>query len=171
MNTSLHSLQPLMMMAGLGLICWLLMRGKLRRRRLNTPLLVSSSLKHNSSARTPHNSFTGTQSLGAPQEVLKWQVELHDLGRELKAELDSKLLAVRAMSLSYDQAARRLGELIRLAEQVELSPGCPLVEARRLSAQGWDSGKIAKALGLPAAEVLVLLGKMQPDAPQTSSRQ
>ena len=144
-NVSIASdnLQPLMMMAGLGIICWMLMRSRTARRRSSRPqVMISENLKHNANASTGHHVFSGTGSLGAPPDVLKWQVELHDLGRELKAELDSKLMAVRSMTLSYDQASQRLNEMIRVAQ---------------LSQQGWTDAKIAQALGLSQADVRPLL--------------
>ncbi len=180
-------LQTLMMLAGLGLICWLLMRGKMRGRRQFQPA-TTFSLGHNANAQATVGPFSGTKSLGAPTEVLKWQVELHDLGRELKGELDSKLLAVRAMVNNYDQAARRLAEMIRLAEQVTSHPtaarnsamdsqaipaiqldsehratieagrpSIPLAEVRQLAQLGWPLKRIAHATSLSESEVQQLL--------------
>mgnify|MGYP003678306497 CR=1 FL=1 len=148
-------LQQLMMLAGLGLICWLMLRGKMRRRRGQTS--PTFSLGHNSNAKTTAASFSGTKSLGAPAEVLQWQVELHDLARELKGELDSKLVAVGAMTKSYDQAARRLAEMIRLAEQVQLTATSPLSESRRLAELGWEPARIASVLSLSESDVEQLL--------------
>ena len=134
----------------------------MQRRR--TPVLpVMTELQHRGTGQKARGvtdrgtQFRGTHSLGAPAEVLKWQVELHDLGRELKAELDSKLVAVRTMTTAYDQAARRLAEMIRLAEQVQPSPTSPWSEARRLSNLGWDPATIAGALGIGQTEVEQLL--------------
>lgn len=149
-------LQQLMMLAGLGLLCWLMLRGKMRRRRMQPK--ATFSLGHNSNAQSAATSFSGTQSLGAPAEVLRWQVELHDLGRELKAELDSKLVAVGAMTQAYDQATRRLAEMIRRAEQVQPPTASPLSETRRLAELGWEPAKIAKVLGLSEPDVRALLG-------------
>ena len=145
-------MQQLMMLSGIGLVCWLMMRGRMQRRR-SVDLPVITHLGHNANAFSRSAPFTGTQSLGAPTEVLRWQVELHDLARELKAELDSKMIAVRSMTTAYDQAARRLAELIRLAEQVQLPGTSPLVEARRLANLDWENSKIAAALCLPEIDV------------------
>lgn len=156
MRLSPDNLQLLLMLAGVGLLCWLMVRGKLRRRAAG-PLPVLVEKGHDAHARHPATQFTGTHSLGAPAEVLRWQVELHDLARELKAELDSKLIAVRTMTTAYDQAARRLGEMIRLAEQVQLAPDSPVAEARRLSRLGWTTDRIASVLKLSESEVQQLL--------------
>lgn len=156
LGLSPETVQQLMMLSGIGLICWLMLRGRMQRRR-SAALPVITDLGYNANAQKRHQQFTGTQSLGAPTEVLKWQIELHDLGRELKAELDSKLVAVRSMSVAYDQAARRLAELIRMAEQVKLPPASPVAIARRLAGLGWQRSKIAEVLSLSENEIEQLL--------------
>ncbi len=147
-----------MQLAGLAIICWLLMRGRTRRRRkASLQVLVGGHLKHNSHATAQAPSFSGTHSLGAPPEVLRWQVELHDLGRELKAELDAKLIAVRAMTQAYDQATERLKEMIRIAQRLQVDPQSPLIQARQLAQQGWSETKISQVLGITPTEVDSLL--------------
>lgn len=159
-------LQPLMMMAGLGIFCWLLLRGratrslKRRSQRLGAEPprpAATAPLRHNANAKMKSESFSGTASLGAPVEVLKWQVELHDLGRELKGELDSKLIAVRSMTQAYDQASERLRGLIRVAASVSSPASSPLQQAQRLAARGWSEAKIAQTLAMSEADVVTLL--------------
>jgi len=118
-----------MMCAGLGILCWIIIRTRAKSRRKAALPVIAGPLSYNGNAVKQNNAFTGTASLGAPQELLKWQVELHDLSRELKAELDSKMIAVRAITLQYDQAAHRLSELIQLAEQTR-SIGFQPVDSR-----------------------------------------
>ncbi|QDV24042.1 hypothetical protein [Aureliella helgolandensis] len=154
---SQEQIQQLMTLAGIGIICWILLRGKMRRQKAARSGVALSSLVHNGNAVGQPHTFTGTRSLGAPPEILQWQVELHDLGRELKGELDSKMLAVRSLSQTYDQAARRLSQLIELAEQVQIAPDSPLAQARHLTAQGWDHEKIAVHLGIALADIELLL--------------
>ena len=147
-----------MMIAGIGVICWLLIRGRMsNRRRSQNGVIVNTKLAHNANAIGTKHGFTGTSSLGAPPDVLKWQVELHDLGRELKAELDSKLLAVRAMTHSYDRAAGELRDLIAATQNLSLPADSPLERARALSREGWSHEKIASALGIGEADVETLL--------------
>jgi hypothetical protein len=46
----------------------------------------------------------------APPEVLRWQVEMHETARDLKAELDSKLSAIQALvAMARDNAAAASG--------------------------------------------------------------
>ncbi len=43
-----------------------------------------------------------------PQEMMKWEVEMHDLARELSARLDSKMSALEHLTREADRAAARL---------------------------------------------------------------
>jgi hypothetical protein len=153
-----ESVLMFMRIAGIGILIWVLMRNRTKqRRRTVSQVSVGQNLKHNANATGQHQTFTGTASLGAPADVLKWQIELHDLGRELKAELDSKLIAVRAMTQSYDQATNRLKDMIRAAQQLKLSDDSPLLQVQKLAAEGWSETRIAQVLGLSQAEVETLL--------------
>ncbi len=152
--------QPLMMFAGLGIICWLLLRGRATRSlRMTKGNGGGLELKHNANVKGRPLPFSGISSLGAPTEVLKWQVELHDLGRELKAELDSKLIAVRAMTLAYDEASTRLVNLLRAAEGVGNGVESIVQRARRLAAQGHTLPEIATSLGINESDVALLLSE------------
>lgn len=157
MAISVDNLQPLMMMAGLGIVCWLLMRSRTRRRRSAPQVMLGQPLKHNANASSTPPRYSGTASLGAPPEILQWQVELHDLGRELKAELDSKLIAVRTMTHSYEQARQHLQETIQLATRLELPSDSPLERVRQLDQQGWPASKIAGVLGMSEEDVATIL--------------
>ncbi len=150
------SLQSLLMLSGLGIFIWLLMRSKMKRKKFTPPVQIGP-LKHNANANSSPSQFTGTNSLGAPREVLKWQVELHDLGRDIKAELDSKMLAVQSITRSYDAAANRLGQMIKLAEQTPIHPDSPVAQARQLAAKGWTHEKIAQSLAMPISDVEAIL--------------
>jgi hypothetical protein len=55
-----------------------------------------------------------------PLELLRWQVEMHDTARELKAELDSKLSALQALVIMAKRESERLETAIRKAESLDL---------------------------------------------------
>ena len=57
-------------------------------------------------ARKPKDA-TG-RSPGIPQEMASWEVEMHEFVREIKAELDSKMRALQAVTADADRAAARL---------------------------------------------------------------
>ena len=152
-----NPVQQFMMITGIGILCWVIIRMRFKGRRKAALPVRTGPLGHNANATGYKNQFAGTASLGAPPDVLKWQVELHDLGRELKGELDSKMLAVRNLTRQYDVAANRLGALIKLAEQVQLSPQSPAALALRLAAEGWETSKIARTISMTEAETQQLI--------------
>ena len=156
MNLSSEHVQSLMMIAGLGIICWLMMRKSVKSRRKSELPLVLPPLGHNANISQDRNTFTGTRSLGAPAEVLRWQVELHDLARELKAELDCKIIAVRKLTENYDSAANRLQTLIAEAQRVDESAASPFTQTCNLVQQGWPIERVASTVGLTVAEVQVI---------------
>ena len=91
---------------------------------LQLPVLVSALavmswavVRLNSPAKPEPN------GLKIPQEVLRWQADLKNLSRELRAELDEKLEAVSALSRAYEEASQRLSELIEQARRVEADLG------------------------------------------------
>lgn len=154
-----ESLQPVTLIAGMALLTWVMMRRKVKRKHVELPVRV---LKTNVNMPGELAGFQGTEALGAPAEVLRWQVELHDMARELKAELDSKMLAVTALSRSYDQATKRLSDLIRLAEQVEVSPTSLLARAQDLQSAGLDDQQIVEVLDLDEAEAKAIFALLSP---------
>jgi hypothetical protein len=105
-------LQPFqwLVIAGLGLACFFLLRGA--RQRLfgqDTPAAPPVL-----SLREKHRDLFDAEP---PVEVLRWQVQMHDLARDLKGDLDTKHLALQAL---LQQVRVERAELERL-----------LAEARR----------------------------------------
>lgn len=161
--------QLLLKIAGIGIVIWLMVRNRLGRRKMGREISVQN-LRFNGNAKVKPTQFTGTQSLGAHEDVLKWQVELHDLGRQLKGELDSKMLAVSNLSRQCDLATNRLGELIRLAESVEPVHESLYAKAQQLSRAGWSAEKISMALDMPASDIELLLSPVQANQKHSGER-
>lgn len=57
----------------------------------------------------------------APVEVLRWEVEMHNTARDLKAELDTKMLALQAVTKAAQEERLRLEAVLRQAT----SPNAP----------------------------------------------
>jgi hypothetical protein len=53
----------------------------------------------------------------APVDLLRWQVEMHETARDLKAEIDSKLAALQALVILARQESERLQAAIQRAEK------------------------------------------------------
>jgi hypothetical protein len=55
-----------------------------------------------------------TRSLSdAPEDVLRWQVEMHETARQLKGELDSKMRALQILIRQSREQAERLEQLLQ----------------------------------------------------------
>ncbi len=148
-----NQLQTMMMLAGIGILCWIMMRGRMKSQKVSEPRMAIPTMKHNANAKAKAAAFSGTSSVGAPPEVLKWQIEMYDLSRQLKAELDSKMIAVRKLTADYDRATAQLNQSISEAELLALSNQSPIQLARRLSGAGCSADQISKALVVPVHQV------------------
>jgi hypothetical protein len=114
-----------------------------------------------------------------PEAVQPWEVEMHELARELSGRLDSKMGALQHLIRDADRAAARLEAALRAASDVPprgqaegLMPGhAPAVaepaaqpaesgrydEIYLLSDYGHPAAEIAQRVGLPIGEVELIL--------------
>lgn len=96
----------ILMAAGVALAAFVLLRASWRRRispRANPPSLAESSRDRALS--------------DAPPALLRWQVEMHETARDLKAELDSKLSALQTLvAMARQERALLEATLSRLQE-------------------------------------------------------
>ena len=56
---------------------------------------------------------------GAPPDVARWQVAMHETARDLSAQLDSKMSALQALIADADRAAKRLEAAKRKSPEAE----------------------------------------------------
>ena len=126
--------------------------------------------------------------LDAQRDLRQWEVEMHDLARELRGELDSKIAILEHLIQDATQQADRLEAAIGRAEEIRVgrademhaqslvenrSPSPTRVDgihrptspaSRRhaeiysLADQGLSSAAIATRLGSPIGEVELILG-------------
>jgi hypothetical protein len=93
------------MCAGVALAALVLLRAARRR-----PGVIAATL--------PAAAGSGRDGAlaGAPPELLRWQVEMHETARDLKAELDSKLAAMQALIALARRERGLLADAIARAE-------------------------------------------------------
>ena len=158
-----------MFLAGVALLVVILLRrwnryyGRRRRGKKDVSGLVT----------IPRPSERPRRSLStAPAEFLQWQVELHDTARDLKAELDSKMIALQILIQSASQQAARLERLLASCP-LDMASGdepplaeheAPILSNRRLreticklADDGKTSAEIARTTGTPLRDVKLLL--------------
>ena len=71
----------------------------------------------------------------APPEVHRWQVEMHDVARELSAQLDSKMRVLQNFTRAAAQEADRLEGLLERSEERGLG-----IEGRGVGIEGRGVG-------------------------------
>jgi hypothetical protein len=120
----------------------------------------------------------------APPEVTRWQVEMHETARDLKAEVDTKLALLQILIQQSNSAAERLEQAIAIAEQKGIrtaldplaaidawreddadappSPPAELAPPQSnaiyvLADQGYSAASIAHETGLPLGDVELVI--------------
>lgn len=127
-----------MLIAGIGVATWVLMRRSRRKRRSARRDPVTEHREMGKSRRQP--------LYDAPPEILRWQVEMHETARELKAELDSKISVLQTLVALAESAADRLETVV------------PARDAGNEAAAASDSGTTPGTLESLVEEARVLAG-------------
>ena len=91
----------LTLLAGILLLGWILMRRQLRSRTSLRAMDREDQAIMRQQAMRDKPSAVPLQD--APPETQRWLVEMHDLQRELKAELDTKIVVVQTLLRQADE--------------------------------------------------------------------
>jgi len=91
----------MMLVAGLVMLGWMLIRRQLRSRRRMHDLDLSTRELRIQLAKV--DKPTGVPLSSAPIETQRWQVEMMDLQRDLKAELDTKIMVMQVLIRQADE--------------------------------------------------------------------
>jgi hypothetical protein len=102
----------LLMVGGIALASWLLLRGSRARWAKSQKASVAPDEVRRSLAEVDRSKALKD----APPEVLRWQVEMHETARDLKAEIDSKYAALSALTRLAKEEADRLENLLKRLE-------------------------------------------------------
>ncbi|QDU94408.1 serine integrase family protein [Lignipirellula cremea] len=170
-----------MLMLGMGIAAFVLLRRRFLTRR-----------KHRgkrSKETAPQASLRPGEIASAPPEFLRLQVELHETARDLKAEIDTKMRALSALSILAEERTAALERAIAEADRrnltgagtmqnippggtrvppaTALSPVCDhdLRAALRLLNQGQSTAAIAGELGYPLGDMELALSLCQRPSP------
>lgn len=107
-----QNLPQFTLVAGLALVCYLFMR------RAATRSAGRPGSNSGNEIGEPSRESTRDRALGdAPPEVVRWQVEMHETARDLKAELDSKMLALQSLIRLASEERMKLEAAIEAAER------------------------------------------------------
>lgn len=106
-----QSASSLWMLAGIALATFILLRG--------TRAYLARARADKTSPGTIRAELTRMETKETalpPKELLRWQVEMHETARDLKAEIDTKLAALQALTIAARQESQRLEAAIDKAE-------------------------------------------------------
>ena len=120
-----------------------------------------------SGGRSPVTS--ARSQLQVPAEAVRWEVELHDLARDMKADLDSKMTTLGHLIRDADRAADRLEQALAASGNLAAPPSPPTTpqdppppadthqEVHTLADYGFSPATIASRTGLSLEEVQAVL--------------
>lgn len=99
--------------------------------------------------------------VGAPEEMLRWEVEMHDIARDLSAQLDSKMGALEHLIREADRVAGRLeAALAADSRQGAADSGQGAAGSGRRGVGSWEQAKPGTLNPEPRT--------LSPDLPQAS---
>ncbi|QDT07638.1 hypothetical protein K227x_60660 [Rubripirellula lacrimiformis] len=149
--------------AGFVMLGWVLARRTLKaRKRVNTDTRVAKKeLDRIRSSKTPVLPLAD-----APPEVQRWQVGMFDLQRELKAELDTRIVIVQTLLRQVDESVRRLEKLQGVADDqqtavTEFDAGVRRSEVESMVQAGHTAEEIAAATGMPIGDVEITIATIR----------
>lgn len=103
----------LLMVAGFLMLGWVLARRQLAlRKRVNR----ESKVAYRELKKIREHKEPSLPLCDAPQETQRWQVAMFDLQRELKAELDTRIVVTQSLLERIDQRIEHLEQLEGLLE-------------------------------------------------------
>lgn len=141
----------LLMVAGFVMLGWVLARRTIKmRKRVNREAKVANkALQQIRDHKEP-----AVPLCDAPAETQRWQAALFDLQRELKAELDTRIVVVQTLLRQVDERIEHLSSLDASVSR----PTAAVAGAQRqavvdLLRDGFSAREISDQTGLPLGDV------------------
>lgn len=159
----------LLAVAGFVMLGWVLARRQLKmRKRVNRETRVANrELEKIRTHREPQLPLAD-----APPETQRWQVALFDLQRELKAELDTRIVVVQTLLRQVDDRIARLEKLQSSVPSESLTTGpsrqapisisqAQIDQIAAMVRDGFTTDEIAAKTGLPIGDVEISVATMR----------
>lgn len=149
-----------MLVGGFIMLGWVLARRQIRmRKRVNEDARAANKAIH---AIRDHKD-PAIPLCDAPIETQRWQAAMFDLQRELKAELDTRIVVVQTLLRQVDDRIQKLSRL------ESIKSGSPITaetanrdQIRELYRSGHSAHEIANATGMPIGDVELTLATLRP---------
>jgi hypothetical protein len=111
-----------MLLAGVALLVWVLLRRVYRKRsgRPKSRIAPQSPPWRAKKSAAANRDETRQPLIDAPPEILRWQLEMHETARDLKAELDTKIHVVQTLVGMACEESQRLEAAIDQSRRLGL---------------------------------------------------
>ena len=139
------------------MLAWVLARRKIRaRKRVNADTRrankVIQSMREHKEPSIPLS--------GAPVETQRWQAAMFDLQRELKAELDTRIIIVQTLLKQVDEKIDTLNNL-QADPNTALPPDSSIrAKMQELMQRGLNAREIAMKTGMSLNDVELAIAKL-----------
>lgn len=117
--------------AALAALCFVALRANWFRQRRSEQATVDPDSIRQACAPKPRE----TALQNAPDEMLRWQVEMHETAREFKGEIDAKLLALQSLLIVAGEHCQRLEALLQRAEKLDRFSSSRIISGREILAR------------------------------------
>lgn len=146
-----------LMVGGFVMLAWVLARRKIRAgKRVNADTRrankVIQSMREHKEPSIPLS--------GAPIETQRWQAAMFDLQRELKAELDTRIIIVQTLLKQVDEKIDTLNNL-QADPNTALPPDSSIrAKMQELMQRGLNAREIAMKTGMSLNDVELAIAKL-----------
>ncbi|MDA9934489.1 hypothetical protein N9B88_01850 [Rubripirellula sp.] len=146
-----------LMVGGFVMLAWVLARRKIRagRKVHNDTKRANREIKLMREHKEPSVPLSG-----APVETQRWQTAMFDLQRELKAELDTRIIVVQTLLNQVDEKINQLNSLQSGLEPAQASDPSLRNEIHELLQRGLNAREIAMKIGMPLDDVELTIAKL-----------
>jgi hypothetical protein len=146
-----------LMVGGFVMLAWVLARRKIRAgkkvhedtKRANREIKLMREHKEPSVPLS-----------GAPAETQRWQAAMFDLQRELKAELDTRIIVVQTLLNQVDVKINQLNRLQSELEPVHAADLSIRTKIQELVQRGLNAREIAMKIGMPLDDVELTIASL-----------
>ncbi len=146
-----------LMVGGFVMLAWVLARRKIRAgkkvhedtKRANREIKLMREHKEPSVPLS-----------GAPAETQRWQAAMFDLQRELKAELDTRIIVVQTLLNQVDVKINQLNRLQSELEPVHAADLSIRTKIQELVQRGLNAREIAMKIGIPLDDVELTIASL-----------
>lgn len=146
-----------LMVGGFVMLAWVLARRKIR----------AGKKVHRETKRANHeiklmreHTEPSIPLSGAPPETQRWQAAMFDLQRELKAELDTRIIVVQTLLNQVDEKINHLNKLQSELEPAQATEHFMKSKIQDLLQRGLNAREIAIRMSLPLDQVELTIAKL-----------